>query len=321
VAGHAQASPISAAHISGGQGPAFKITALAAGAVVVLPFDLKELGRSGLKLLSRSEGSVRGKIDGRLPDLSAFSLSRRTRRVRSFSAHARAIPCGKRDFAVLEQGNIVVVRHNGDVLSLDTDAVVCAAADAEWIVAADDASAVTVFREQRRWAVHRLYQDRIHAIAVSGVFKEIVAAVTGGFVVCDLWSGQALEFVALGFDPVIIGITPAWGFVVASGLERERPALAVWASGAGVVRKWVLRAPIEQWFAWRSPRAFDFLVFCDREGRVSAVEVGGEAEPRAICECHCKIAAVAAAQASATGVAVGKDGSVFFFPLDIGQFA
>jgi hypothetical protein len=262
----------------------------------VTPFDLPRIS---------------AKSPTRLVDLSNFSLTRHPRKVRPFPETALVVPYGKRGFLLLDAGTVSIISTTGDILQIDVKSRHCVAADGPWIVLADAASSLSLFRHERPFASYRLYHDRIVALAISDSFKVIVVGVATGFVTYDLWSGCVIASVGLDFAPTAVAVTPRWGFIVALAAEKA----AVHGIDGKCIRKEWKMPGIDKWCPWGGARSGEGLLYSDRDGHVFAVDVAGS--PRIVCVCNFRVAGIAVAEAGETGVVVGRDGKILVFPLDV----
>jgi hypothetical protein len=252
----------------------------------------------------------------------SLSLSRGSSRTRRFGRQDLVVAYDERSFVIADRDSVMAVNAaSGEVTGLDGghSKPRCLAVDGGWLVVGDDNSAVTIFRDLVNVATFRLYQSPIAIVAVSATFKIVVAGFQKSIIICDLLTGQVVEFVALEFQPKRIVVSPAWGFVVVSGAFEGRNFVAVYSSSGTFVKKVEIDIEIECWHCCCSRNGFDYLLYANREGDVFVDEVFlFENDIAPVYECKAPLAKLAYSEQGSTGVAIARNGSVFFFPLSVG---
>jgi hypothetical protein len=123
----------------------------------------------------------------------------------------------------------------------------------------------------------------------------------------------------LEFQPKKIVVSPAWGFVVVSGALEQRHLVAIYSSSGKLVKQAEIDFEIECWYCWCSRSGFDYLLYASREGEVFVDEVFlFENNIAPVYECNAPVARLAYSEQGSTGVAIARNGRVFFFPLALG---
>ena len=153
--------------------------------------------------------------------------------------------------------------------------IVTDAASGEWVSTSTDDFVTTIFSTKKMDSVvgqFRSYRGSVVCSAISDIYKIHVMGTSDGILV--LTSLKSMEqFRVIDLEdrkPLIIEITPAWGFILVCGSRTENGRvvhyLMVYTINGKKVREAPLMssAPISKYTVFASDRGFDYLAYVSR---------------------------------------------------------
>jgi hypothetical protein len=279
---------------------------------LVISFGSKETARAAY-VSACSKTEIQGKIcidrsifKLRLPVAEKVQLVKRENVV---LVDEPVLTFASEDIFLLESGTVLGLQNlsgRASVVSSDNGIIA---------IVVDDATLV-VINPNTRFTIP-FYGEVICCCAVSETFKiAVCGTIAGHLVIISVYNGTKVNVVDLqGLQPILVAISPGWGFIVAHGISQNRERfLTVHSVNGKFIRKVRIPFRIRSWCCWSSRESFDYLVMGSDDGKVFVTEVFYCDIKEAIHRGNSPVLALTYHLDCAVAIAVHENGSMAYIP-------
>ena len=216
-----------------------------------------------------------------------------------------------------KDANLVVKKKN-EINSL--------AVEDEWLAISDFDSVVSLYKVSDRVKYQfsiPSFRDRIKCCAISQTFHLLVCGTRDcSLMLCSLTSKSIVNIVNLNDSkPILLLITPSWGFIVVHHKEvfegHLRYFISVLTVNGEIITKTKIKSHITQWISFKNYKGFDYIIMSDSENKVYIFEAFYAKIEDPIFESKSKIINIEFLVQEKMAVILTSDGIISFITCDI----
>jgi hypothetical protein len=209
-----------------------------------------------------------------------------------------------------------------ELFPVPTNDPVCLTASGEFLGVAGRDAVLHVFRgdSTRPWISMPTYRDSIACACVNVTFLvAVIGTRDGSLIINSLNKGATVRVLDLkGGRPLMLCVTPVWGFIVAYVAKVKNAKLWHWLFVFNVngrrIRKVRLDFAIANWCCWASRKGFDYMVISDARGKLFSFEVFYCKIGDSFIRCNSPLATLLYIGELEAIVAVTQNGRIMFVP-------
>jgi WD40 repeat protein len=211
-------------------------------------------------------------------------------------------------------------------VATQSQSAVCLASSGEFLALAGSDSVLYIYRnDDLGTPVSSMptYRDSISCAALSGTFfVAVIGTRDGSLIINSINKTATVRVIDLkGGRPALVCVTSGWGFIVTYVTKLKEGKLLhylyVFNVNGRRLRKKKLDLEVSAWFAWTSPKGFDYMVISDPRGKLFAFEVFYGEIGEAFFRCHSPVSTITYVADIGCVVAVATNGQLIFVPHHI----
>jgi hypothetical protein len=162
------------------------------------------------------------------------------------------------------------------MIEIRTGIVTNLSGNKEYICIGRNDTSISIYKRCEKFHTFPSFRNEIVCSAVSAKFDlAVVGARESTLFLISPLHRTITRVIDMGpFNPVLIQITKAWGFIVVYEMEIETRVhfMELFTVNGDLIRKVKLSFEIDCWSAW-SATGFDYLVIAPKNGRIRVCEV------------------------------------------------
>jgi hypothetical protein len=201
-------------------------------------------------------------------------------------------------------------------------AIICMAVDGTWTAVGDRDASFSLYDSGRYKFSIPIFTSSVRALAVSASFKLALCGTRdGSLVFCALNRGMVCRTVNIGERrPIMILVTPAWGFVLvylrelADGLLRHM--LMLYTVNGDFIREIEIKSGVAVWDARQDDEGFDWVAMALDNGDCYVFEAFWLNIGEQVFETRSTVVGIGFSRAIQTVIAVLGNGEAVFLPWE-----